>query len=293
MNSLFLAKCRRRKSDATPEPVLVSKYKRWLPDIRLHTVDPLKLRIKADSLLNECTAVDLGFAETDLLIATLIAGKFGANAKKMAPVRQAMIEHFLKQSPVETLAVAAKKVYTTELLPQFTLAQPTPAGTESLFADIPVFGTNRIAIRIPKMAEDKHTTYLSFCLSEFRAFVECFGGIPAGSRGFWSQRGVNVSVDRPIHEEEVPNFSEVPVMRTAVQVNYYEKDPGFKLEISGWKCTACGIVISEKARAEKKFGNANGQRPSPKPSARNARRSSAACSSVSIWLMPIKPPEAE
>src|SRR5262249_167804 len=78
-------------------PVLVSPYKKWIPDIRLHVVDPQKLRIKPGSLFTECTQVDLGFADEDMIVVTLLAGKFGANAKKLPPVREAMIEHFTKQ----------------------------------------------------------------------------------------------------------------------------------------------------------------------------------------------------
>ena len=69
--------------------VAASRFKKWLDEIRLHTVDPQKLRIKADSLLNEAQAVDLGFSAEDLLVATLIAGKFGANVKKTPAVRTA------------------------------------------------------------------------------------------------------------------------------------------------------------------------------------------------------------
>jgi len=48
-------------SATTTEVAPVSRYKKWLTDIRLHTVDPQKLRIKPDSLLNECTLWILDF----------------------------------------------------------------------------------------------------------------------------------------------------------------------------------------------------------------------------------------
>jgi CxxC motif-containing protein len=238
----------------TVVPVVVSRYKKWIEEIRLHIVDPLKLRIKVDSLLNECQSVDLGFSEGDVLIATLIAGKFGANVKKSPPVRLAMIDHFLKQGSVETLAIAAKKSYSLELVAQFTVAQPAPVGTESLFGDIPVFGSNRIAVRIPKLPDDPHPKYLSFCLSEFRTFVENLRAI-CGIEGF----GANTQI--PLKDEYLTRkckYSEAPV-RELVKVNYYEKDPGFKLEVTGWKCASCGIVISEATRLEKKLGGVNGK----------------------------------
>ena len=246
-----------KKSEAdagTPEPVATSRYKKWLSDIRLHTVDPTKLRIKADSLLNECQPVDLGFSEEDLLIATLLVGKFGANPKKIPPLRTAMMDHFFKQGTIEQLTVAAKKVLKKELLSQLAMAQPAPVGTESLFADIPVFGTNRIAVKLPKTPDSPLPQYLSFCLSEFRAFVEGLQTV-CGLEGF----GANTEI--PLSDEYLTRkctASSAPI-KELVKLNYYQKDPGFKLEVTGWKCAGCGIYISEAARAEAKLGGANGK----------------------------------
>jgi predicted Zn-ribbon and HTH transcriptional regulator len=237
---------------AGSEPVLASRYKKWLGDVRLHTVDPQKLRIKPDSLLNECVGVDVGFSPDDLLLATLVAGKFGASPRKIPPVRQAMIEHFLKQGTVEQLNVPAKKIIPKEAFGQFNVAQPAPHGTESLFSDIPVFGTNRIAVRIPKSPDSPHPQYLSFCLSEFRAFVEGMQSV-CGIEGF----GTNTEV--PMNEEYAAfkcSISGVPV-KELTKLNYYVKDPGFKLEVTGWQCAACKTVISEAARVETKLGGAN------------------------------------
>lgn len=245
-----------KKAETAEEanPIESSRFKKWLNDIRLHTVDPQKLRIKADSLLNECQPIDLGFSADDLLFATLIVGKFGANAKKIPPVRQAMIEHFFKQGTVDTLAIAAKKVYNKEQLAQFVIAQPAPAGTESLFGDIPVFGTNRIAVRVPRSADEPHAKYLSFNLSEFRAFVTALQEVCGVS-------GLAASTTIPLTDEYATrkcHLSQADVLEL-LQTNYYEKDPAFKLEFSGWKCAACGIIVSEKARAEAKLGGANGK----------------------------------
>ena len=244
-----------KKSEAAAaEPVATSRYKKWLSDIRLHTVDPTKLRIKADSLLNECQPVDLGFSAEDLLIATLLVGKFGANPKKFPPLRTAMMEHFFKQGTIEQLAVAAKKVLTKELLTQLSMAQPAPTGTESLFADIPVFGTNRIAVKLPKIPDSPLPQYLSFCLSEFRAFVE-------GLQTVCELEGFGANTDIPLTDEYLTRkcaLSSAPVKELA-KLNYYSKDPGFKLEVTGWKCAGCGIYVSEAARAEAKLGGANGK----------------------------------
>ena len=241
-------------SATTTEVAPISRYKKWLTDIRLHTVDPQKLRIKPDSLLNECTAVDLGFSEEDVILATLLAGKYAANAKKALPVRQAMIDHFLKQGTFDQLVAPAKKLLKKEALAQVAIAQPTPAGTESLFADIPVFGTNRIAVKIPKTPDSPHSQYLSFSLSEFRAFVTGMQTI-CGIEGFGS------GTEIPLTEQYTTakcSVSNVPV-KELNQLNYYQADPTFTLEVTGWRCAGCKIVVSEAARADAKLGGANGK----------------------------------
>ena len=243
------------EASATPTEVApISRYKKWLTDIRLHTVDPQKLRIKPDSLLNECAAVDLGFSDDDVILATLLAGKYAANAKKALPVRQAMIDHFLKQGAFDQLVVPAKKLLQKEAMAQLAMAQPTPAGTESLFADIPVFGTNRIAVKIPKTPDSPHSQYLSFSLSEFRAFV-------TGMQTICGIEGFGVGTVIPLIEQYTTvkcSVSNVPV-KELNQLPYYQADPTFTLEVTGWRCAGCKIVVSEAARADSKLGGANGK----------------------------------
>lgn len=239
-------------AEVAPPPV--SKYKHWMTDVRLHTVDPLKLRIKADSLLNECQAVDIGFSEDDLVVVSLVAGKFGTTAKKAAPVRTAMLEHFLKGGSVAILAAAAKSAYTKDQIGQIALAQPTPPGTESLFHDIPVFGTNRIAVRLPKLSDETQPKYLSFSLSEYRTFVKSLDEI-CGVKDFGAHNDIPLTDVYLKHKCKINDSK----FQELTKLNYYEKDPGFKLEVSGWKCAACGITISEAGRAEKKLGGANGK----------------------------------
>ena len=48
-------------------------------------------------------------------------------------------------------------------------------------------------------------------------------------------------------------------MKELNQLNYYQADPTFTLEVTGWRCAGCKIVVSEAARAEAKLGGANGK----------------------------------
>jgi len=57
-----------------------------------------------------------------------------------------------------------------------------------------------------------------------------------------------------VYDEEV----EVKV-ESLQNVVYYENDPEFELEVAGFGCGTCGIVITEEARARKKLGGAAGK----------------------------------
>jgi hypothetical protein len=235
----------------------VGRYLRWLDDVHLHTVVPEKLKIKADSLLNEFQAVDLGFNPGEILVVTLVAagGLFGGAAKKKPAARTAMLEYFAKgEASPDGLTVAAKRLIPRDAFPQLVLAQPVPVGTESLFGNIPVFGAGRIAVRLPRAADDKTTQYLSFSLSEFRAFAMALQTI-CGIEAF----GANTEIPLTDHYETFKcHYSEAPV-RSLQQLDYYQKDPSLKLEISGWKCGMCGLIVSEEARKKEKIGGLNGK----------------------------------
>ena len=233
------------------------RYAKWLTDVRLHTVVPEKLKLKADSLLNEFQAVDLGISADDLLLVTLVssAGMFGSNLKKKPAVRAAMVEHLAKlDASVDGLTVATKRQFAKETFAQLVVVQPAPLDTESLFGNIPVFGAGRIAVRLPKSADDKHAQYLSFALYEFRAFAQALQAV-CGLEGL----GANTEVPLTDHYETYKcHYSEVPV-RDLASVEYYRKDSSFKLEIGGWKCSGCGLTVSEDARKKEKLGGLNGK----------------------------------
>ena len=233
------------------------RYAKWLTDVRLHTVIPEKLKLKADSLLNDFQSVDLGISADDLLLVTLVAsaGMFGSNLKKKPAIRAAMLEHLAKpDASIDGLAVATKKHVTKETFAQLAIVQPAPRDTESLFGNIPVFGEGRIAVKVPKSAEDKYAQYLSFSLSEFRIFAQTLQTACGLDR-----LGANTEIPLTEHYETYKcHYSEVPV-RDLASVEYYRKDPTFKLEIGGWKCAGCGLIVSEDARKKEKLGGLNGK----------------------------------
>ena len=236
---------------------VTGRYSRWLNDVHLHNVIPEKLKIKADSLLNDFQTVDLGFGSREILVVTLVAagGLFGGAAKKKPAARTAMLEYFLNPDAApEGLTVASKRIIAAAAFPQLVLAQPVPVGTDSMFGSIPIFGTGRIAVRLPRAADDKGTLYVSLSLSEFRAFALALQSV-CGVEAF----GSNSEIPMTDHYEVFKcHYSETQV-RSLQQLEYYQKDPNFKLEISGWTCSACKLIVSEDARKKEKIGGLNGK----------------------------------
>ena len=233
------------------------RYAKWLSDIHLHTIIPEKLKLKADSLANDFQPVDVGLGKDGIFVATLVAaaGLFGSAAKKKPAVRLAMLEYFTNpEASPEGATVAAKRIIARDACPQFVLVQPAPVGTESLFGDIPIFGTGRIAVRIPRSSDEKNSQYMSFSLSEFREFADALRTL-CGVEGFSTNAEIPLTEQYDTH---MCHYGGTPVLDLR-QLEYYQKDGGFKLEVNGWRCSTCGIVVSEEARKKEKLGGENGK----------------------------------
>lgn len=250
------------ESDAAV-PVLESKWKAWQEDVHLHTVHPTKLRIKADSLANEFTEVDVGFSEEGLLQLTLVtaAGMFGANLKKKPAIRTVVREHLKTigkidglPAKIEGLPAPTHRSIPVEALSQMVVVQPCPPDVESLFGNIPVFGANKIAVRVSKALEDGSTPYYSFTLSQFRQFAKFLAEICGVS-------GLGANTEIPLTDEYKTlkcHYTEQPV-RELQSLAWYEKDKSFKLKITGFRCGGCGLVVSEDGRKKEKIGGLNGK----------------------------------
>ena len=232
------------------------KFTRWQLDLRLHTVQPQKLKLKPDSLLNEFQAVDAGFAADELLLVTLAAGggMFGSAAKKKDAVRTAVQEHLRSKPTLEGLPGAAKLSFSRDSVGQFALAQPSPLDSDSLFGQIPVFGNGRIAVKLPKQGDAQTLQYLSFSLTEFRQFAD-------NLREIFGIEGFGTRTEIPLTDEfqTAPCVVSSEPVRGLLGLPYYEKDPAIKLDVSGWRCGVCNAVVSEAARDKAKLGGAKGK----------------------------------
>ncbi|MBI1347605.1 hypothetical protein GC163_15095 [bacterium] len=243
-------------AEAAPVAAAVEKWRGWTDDVHLHSVLPQKLRIKPDSLLKEFIQVDLVASAEGLLVMTLVAapGFMGANLKKKPAIRAAAQEHLRTVGNIEGLQVAQQRWYPTEMLSQLSIAQPSPADVESLFGNIPVFGTGRIAVRLPRLSDGPAIEYLSFSLGGFRQFAEVLSSV-CGVSGLGSNTEIPLS---ETYNTVKCHYSDFPVQEL-LGVEYYQKDPAFKLQITGWRCGGCGLVVSEDSRKKEKIGGLNGK----------------------------------
>ncbi len=235
-----------------------SGYAKWIADVRLHRVNPAKLKLKPGSLEPDYQTVDLGASPENLLVAVVFSGsgpfRGMQEPKKKPATRQAMLDHLAAKKPLEELPVSGKYPLTPELLAQLKIVQPAVPGEESLFADVPVFGTGRIAVRVASADGNNERAYLSFTLSQFREFSQML------SESFaLADYGAGTSI--PLVDdltEATCHYSETVMHPLApAGLEYYRADPAIKLVVLGRRCEKCGLTVSEDSRKKEKIGGSS------------------------------------
>jgi hypothetical protein len=242
---------------APGEAGVFGKWRGWMEDVHAHSVVPQKLKIKADSLLKDFQNVDLAFSEDGLLVTTLVAsaGFMGANEKKKPTIRAAVQEHLRTVGKLDGMPAASHRLYPTETLKQIAMAQPTPADVESLFSGVPIFGAARIAVKLPKLGDETSAQYLSFSLSQFRDFAARLQAI-----GGPEQLGANTEVPLSDNYTTLKCHYTEQVVQELQATHYYQPEPKvFPLQLSGWRCDKCSLVVSEDGRKKEKLGGLNGK----------------------------------
>ncbi len=239
-----------------PDPAVVARtYTKWITDVHLHRVNPLKLKLKPGSLEAECDAVDLGACPEHLLLAVVYSGSSPFRAmqepKKKPVTRKAMLDHLAAGRPLAELPVPRSIPVTAELLTQLKIVQPSVPGEESLFADVPVFGVGKIALRVPAADAANERAYLSFTLSQFRALSqilsEVYGLAEYGS-------GTSIPLTDSLTESTCHYSDAVLSALAPERLEYYRADPALKLVVLGRRCQKCGLVVSEESRRKEKIG---------------------------------------
>ncbi len=248
-----------RKKEAAPEISV-----EWIDDVHLHVLNPTDLVLKPGSLEKAFEPVDLGFHESGLQIINLgsgskakkksMFGRAGGGSSAADEPRTQVREHISKSGGFTGLPHGELLTVDADKAKLIRLVQPVAAAHQSMFAGVSVFGEGRIAVYLPADPGEGRQTYLSFPLSVFRQFAQ--------------QLQTTFSVELPATENGVPPKEESETLSCFVNqsrvealknLTWYQNDPGFELELTGYKCSACGIAISEESRAKQKLGGAAGK----------------------------------
>ena len=245
-----------RKSET--EQIPGGRFTCWIKDLRLHSVDPTKLKLKAGSLESAFEAFDVAFSEDEVLVASMTQkGSFFGGGAKGSEVRDEILKYLaVPDHPIEDIPSAKHYLYSKDEMSQVGVVQPAAYAHESMFAGIAVFGEGRVALRLPKQDESAELQFLSFGLSEFRAFSKILQE-KAGLEDVGSDCGI------PLEDattEVTCHYSEGKFEALVVDnLTYYEADEKIKLDTVGRKCQECGLVVSEDSRKKEKIGGANGK----------------------------------
>ncbi len=253
---------KRKKEQAEVEKKKESPYKGWMLDMRLHQVDPTKLKLKPGSLEKEFQEVDLGYTTDKIIV--VANGKQGAglfsgekNKKKVDELRAEMQDHLRLEREILDLPAAGYRLFGKEDMEKVTVVQPAAYAHESMFAGIPVFGAGRIAVRLPVTSQDKDVKdilFVSFNLSDFRSFAKHLAEM-FEVKDLGQLEGVPLEDSRSTYK---CHYSDRKI-ESIETTEFHTADPGIELEIVGRKCQGCGLVVSEDSRKKEKLGGANGK----------------------------------
>lgn len=234
----------------------IGEYRHWMEDVRVHVVNPQRLRLKPNSLLNAYEPYDFAFAPDRLLMIKLSkkASLLGSLDKNKPPAaREAVRNHLAEEKPVDDLPAAETHTLGAEALRDVKVIQPIRYEFESMFAGVPVFGEGRIAVTLPKIENSDHPRFASFSLSEFREFASILAEL-------YGIEGLGAESDVPLTDsftEQTCHYSE-ETLHVLEQAEFYEADPEIELSLIGWRCGACGLIVGEEARKKEKIGNLKG-----------------------------------
>lgn len=253
---------KRKKEQAELEKKKESAYTGWMLDMRLHQVDPTKLKLKPGSLEKEFQEVDLGYTTDKIIVVT--NGKQGAglfagekNKKKVDDLRAEVQDHLRLEKEILDLPAAGYRLFGKDDMLKVSVVQPAAYAHESMFAGIPVFGAGRIAVRLPVTDQDKDVKdilFVSFGLSDFRDFSKHLDEM-------FEVKDLGQLEGVPLEDSKSTfkcHYSDRKI-ESIEATEFHTADPGIELEIVGRKCQGCGLVVSEDSRKKEKLGGANGK----------------------------------
>lgn len=258
---MVIPEIRKKTEKKDEKPSIPTLDVTWVNDVWFHLLNPTSLVLKPGSLVDKHTESDIALTADGMHIVTFGGDKkrkslFGGGDKKgdREALRKAARDHIATTGAMKNLPGAEVHTIEASRLKDLRLVQPVTRVQESMFAGVPVFGEGRIAIFLPLDAGDGQQSYCSLPLSGWRIL---------GSR-----LKALYDVSLPAVENGVPEIDKADTMSCFVNqskvesirnVVFYQKDPGYELELSGYRCKACGIAVSEEGRKKNKLGGSNGK----------------------------------
>ncbi|QDT16317.1 hypothetical protein [Alienimonas californiensis] len=252
-----------------PDELAAGAFTRYIDGVRLHTVVPAKVKSKADSQAKAFEEADLALSPASLLVVTMEGkkGAFGLGGEKPAQVRVKVREHLSAEAPDLAALPVPHVLLAGENAGEVAVEYPSNLPHESKFGGEPVFGTGRIALRLPRTGGEKDADqppekqslrFVSLTLSQYRRFaaaMEEFGFAPGPGGRYAPDAPIPRTDDAPVH---TGHYTDAPVPELP-RPDLYQADPKLNVVVSGYRCQSCGLIVSEDGRKKEKLGGANGK----------------------------------
>ncbi|GAB4145730.1 MAG: hypothetical protein Tsb009_18010 [Planctomycetaceae bacterium] len=257
-----------QQSEETTSSEAAGKFSHWMTDVCVHTVNPERLKLKANSLKNDFRHFDLGFADDQIIAVSFTKrkGSAGAKSKKRLADREKLLSELRDGKTEQDLTATEILTFSPEAIKDVRVVQPAVYAHESMFAGIPVFGEHRIVVRLisdpkeetgkkgEKIQHEPQTLFFSFWLSEFRRFGELMA-----EKFDIQELGEDCGI--PLEDsfkEQKCHYSE-ETLNVLQNPDYYQADPAYDVQLIGRECEGCGLIVSEDSRKKEKIGGANGK----------------------------------
>ena len=244
----------------TRDPLAAGAFAKWIDGPTLHAVDPAKLdKVKrtAGSLAKTGVPADLALSADTLLVLELKGkgGLLGLGGEKPAALREKAREHLSGDNPRITDLPCEHLVISAENAGELAVEYPPAYEHESTFGDVPVFGQGRVAVKLPSLGGGTQPLrFLSMTLSEFRRLHAALSQFSQAD-GFAAGPPVPLTDDPAEHTGHYTDA----VVKELPRPDLYLADPAFDTQISGYRCGACGLIVSEDGRKKEKLGGPKGK----------------------------------
>ncbi|MBN68162.1 MAG: hypothetical protein CME32_02625 [Gimesia sp.] len=233
-------------------------YKHWFQNLKLHAVDPTKLKLKPNSLEKTFTTVDVAISQDRMLLLGLVkAGLLGGGSKdKQDKARIDIAQHLREEKDDAEIPAASVQTLSADQISKLKVVFPTMYDHESIFAGVPVFGNGRIAIALPKQEDSKENQYLTFSLTEYRKFAEALKELHSVS-----DLGPDSGIPLTDETRQVTcHYSEEQFEALENEnLEFYEADPEIELTLVGRQCQGCQLIVSEDSRKKERIGGKTGK----------------------------------